>query len=69
VINLQNWIVALLRDLHTTTSANNSCSEAFDLVFKTVCPFHSARVEVRLQKSEVRIMSSFRWANQKGHPY
>jgi integrase len=36
VIKLQNWIVALLRDLHTTTSANNSCSEAFDLVFKTV---------------------------------
>jgi integrase len=36
VIKLQNWIVALLRDLHTTTSANNSCSEAFDVVFKTV---------------------------------
>lgn len=36
VIKLQNWIVALLRDLHTTTPANNSCCEAFELVFKTV---------------------------------
>ena len=35
VIKLQNWIVALLRDLRTTTTANNSCPEAADLMFKT----------------------------------
>ncbi len=35
VIKLQNWIVALLRELPTTRTADNSCPEANDLVFKT----------------------------------
>jgi len=32
---LQSWIVALLRELRTETSATSSCPEAVDLVFRT----------------------------------
>jgi integrase len=32
---LQNWMVALLRDLQTRASEHNLCPEAHDLVFKT----------------------------------
>jgi hypothetical protein len=35
VVKLQNWIVALLREQFTTTTANTSCPEAADLLFKT----------------------------------
>ena len=35
VVKLQNWIVALLRERCSTTSADTSSSEAVDLVFKT----------------------------------
>jgi integrase len=34
-IRLQSWIVALLRELRTETSATSSCPEAVDLVFRT----------------------------------
>ncbi len=39
LIKVQNWVVVLLRELHTTTTADplvgDPCSEATDLVFKT----------------------------------
>jgi integrase len=39
LIRVQNWVVVLLRELHTTTTAaplvGDPCSEATDLVFKT----------------------------------